>query len=79
MTNPSMPVLLDSRSNVPGAGNDNSFGVGQVRWGAINGNSASLYVLNTNNGIQAFNVNVPEPATLTPLFTCALPLLRRRR
>jgi hypothetical protein len=79
MSNPSMPLMLDSRTNLPGASNDNSFGVGQVRWGATSGATASLYVLNTNNGIQAFTVTLPEPAGICILAIAALGLSRRRR
>ena len=39
-------------------------GTGSVQWGKVTGNSATLYALSTNNGIQAFTVTAapPEPA-----------------
>lgn len=53
---------------------------GAVAWGAVSGNTAALYTLNTNNGIQAFNVEVvPEPATATILVVGAVAAIRRRR
>jgi hypothetical protein len=61
-------------------------GTGAVRWGNItdNGNgtsSATLYALSSNQGIQAFTVNVPEPATgaILGLGISALVALRRSR
>jgi hypothetical protein len=79
LSNPSAPVLLDSHTTTIGAANANANHTGAVAWGAINGNSASLYVLNTNNGIEAFNVTVPEPATPVLLAAAAVSFTRRRR
>jgi len=36
-------------------------GTGQVKFGAINGNTAIIYALNTNNGIQAFTLTLTPP------------------
>jgi hypothetical protein len=64
MTNPSLPVQLAVLDNLPGAANANGNGVGQVKFGAITGGSAVIYVLNANNGIQAFKlITIPEPAS----------------
>lgn len=58
----------------------NSNGTGAVAWGAINGGSATLYVMNTNNGIQAFDVEViPEPMTMGILALGAAALAARKR
>jgi hypothetical protein len=57
-------------------GNANS----DIAWGNVVGNTATLYALNTNNGIQAFDVTVvPEPGTMAALGLGAAALLRRRR
>jgi hypothetical protein len=78
-TNAAAPQLLDSLTNIGGPGNANANHVGQVRWGAAVGNTAALYVLNTNNGIQAFNVTIPEPGPISLSGLAALALLRVRR
>lgn len=41
--------------------NTNLNGTGQVKFGAISGNTAILYALNTNNGIQAFTLTLTPP------------------
>ncbi|MBA4294254.1 hypothetical protein C0431_14940 [bacterium] len=82
MTDPFNPVFVAQGNNTTGAPIPNGNGVGQVKWGAINGGSAVLYALNTNNGIQAFDVNVdavPEPATMIVLAGAAAIAARRRR
>jgi len=80
MSNALSPVLLDSATTISGASNPNSGGVGDVCFGNIVGNSAELYAMNANNGIEAFNVTVPEPgsAVLIALMGVAV-LVRRRR
>ncbi|MEA2735713.1 MAG: hypothetical protein QOE14_2164 [Humisphaera sp.] len=79
MSDPANPVLIDSLKNTSGAGNANPNGVGQVRFGQIAGNHATLYALNTNNGVQAFQVILPEPASAVAVAAMSLALLRRRR
>lgn len=75
MSNPASPLFVASIDNLPGAGNANANGVGQVRFGAITGASAVIYVLNTNNGIQAFKLQgVPEPASLALVAFAAVTL-----
>lgn len=79
MTAPDAPVLLGTANNTSGTLSANANGTGQLAWGEISGNSAKLWALSSNQGIQAFQVTVPEPGVLTLLgFGCALFLLRRR-
>lgn len=82
MSNVAAPLLVGTIDNLPGAANANANGVGQVRFGAITSNSAVIYVLNTNNGIQAFKLQgVPEPASvaLATLAAFGLAAAARRR
>lgn len=72
------PVLL-STLNLTTSFVANGNGTAAIAWGNISGNTANLYALNTNNGIQAFTVVVPEPAALGLLAPAALLLARRRQ
>jgi hypothetical protein len=78
MTDPSAPVLMASKSNLPGASTANGNGVGQVRFGAISGVTAVIYGLSTNNGIQAFEFVVPEPGTAVLAAVCLAGRVRIR-
>lgn len=77
MTNPAAPVLV-ATDKIASTANANANGTGAVAWGAINGKTATLYAMNTNNGIQAFTVTVPEPSAIA-LLTTSIALLHRRR
>ncbi len=84
-SNPAAPVYLASGLNVTGTPAANGNGTGQIAWGAITNNadgsvSRVLYAMSTNQGIQAFIVTVPEPATLSLvglLSVCGLSVRRR--
>jgi hypothetical protein len=71
-SDPTAPVWLASGNNtVTPAANGN--GVGQLAWGAVTDNgdgtlSQVLYAMSTNQGIQAFVVTIPEPATIWLLW-----------
>jgi len=63
MTNPALPVAerkVQEGSNLPTGQiqNVNGNGTGQVKFGAINGNVATIYAMSTNNGIQAFQLTL---------------------
>lgn len=69
MTTPGSPLFLGSLKTATSA-NANGNGTGGIAWGAVtdNGNgtaTAQLFAMNSNNGLQAFLVTVPEPGTAT--------------
>ena len=85
-SNPGAPVYLASGNNTSGSLTANGNGTGQIAWGDITNNadgsvSRTLYAMSTNQGIQAFVVTVPEPATLSMigLLFAACGLVSRRR
>lgn len=81
MTNPATPILASS-AKIALSTNSNTNGTGDVTWGSIAGTSATLYAMNTNNGIQAFTITVPEPSVTAALLlgaTGALAATRVRR
>ncbi|HEX6962070.1 MAG TPA: DUF4623 domain-containing protein [Lacipirellula sp.] len=72
IADPDNPVLLDTK-NLTTAFVANGNGTGDLKFG-----NGMLYVLNTNNGIQAFNV-VPEPAVMALLAGAAVVFAAYRR
>ncbi len=60
--------LLTTVNNTSGTLIANGNGVGAVAWGPTFGDTAFLYAMNANQGIQAFVVTIPEPATTTLLL-----------
>lgn len=73
--------FLDIANNLGGTASvANGNGVGNARFGVAPDGSLRLYALNTNNGIQAFEV-VPEPAALALALVsfAGVALARRRR
>lgn len=68
VTNPATPVYLAGKDNTSGSLTSNANGSGALAWGATTNNvdgsvSQILYAMSTNQGIQAFVVTIPEPAT----------------
>lgn len=58
----------------------NANATGSLAWGPVVGDTATLYSLNTNNGIQAFTFQVPEPSTaMFGMAGLGLLLSRRRK
>ncbi len=79
ISTPSAPVLLASGTTTSGPVVINTNAVGSVQWGPVSGDSATLYAMNTNNGIQAFTFTVPEPGTAVLAMFGMSGILRRRR
>jgi hypothetical protein len=86
VNDPANPWVIATANNTTGMLTANGNGVGSVAWGAITGTSAVLYAMSTNQGIQAFRVNLAPLARTTNYGTgCAslsltsgsLPLLGR--
>jgi len=74
---PGAPVLLTSGNATSGTLTGNTNATGSVQWGAITGNTATLYAMNTNHGIQAFQV-VIQPAAGSSVYGvgCGTPALQ---
>ncbi len=86
LTDPLNPVLLLTANNTSGTLSGNGNGTGAVAWGPAIANpdgtaTATLYGMSSNQGIQAFLVTIPEPATMSvfALGLTALLLGRRQR
>jgi len=58
MVDPNPNIAL---GNAASTTNPNINGTGQVRFGAITGNTAVVYAINTNNGIQAYQLTLDPP------------------
>jgi hypothetical protein len=57
--------MIDANPNIavsiPASHNPNGNGTGQVKFGPITGNTAIIYALDTNNGIQAYELTLAGP------------------
>lgn len=83
VSNPNNPVFIASLDNTVSPG-VNGNGTGQLAWGAVTVNgdgseSQILYAMSTGQGIQAFTVSVPEPATVALLSLGALTIFALRK
>jgi hypothetical protein len=74
-------ATLLASTNLLGVGTAaNANGTGDIEWGNVTGDSATLYSLTTNHGIQAFTFTVPEPGSAILVSAAgSFALLRRRR
>ena len=79
LTSPLNPVLLNSATTTSGLLASNGNATGGVKWGAVTGDTAILYAMSTNQGIQAFTFQVPEPSVMMLGLAGVGVLLRRRR
>lgn len=78
MTDPGSPTLLLTANNTSGTLSANANGVGAVAWGGISGDTATLYAMSGNQGIQAFVITVPEPSVVVLLGLGFVAFLGRR-
>lgn len=65
VTDPANPIVMVSGTATTGTLTANVNGTGSVAWGAINGNSARLYAMNSNQGIQAFDFSFGPGAAVS--------------
>lgn len=73
-------ATLLTQANLLGVGTvTNPNGTGDIDWGNVSGDSATLYALTTNHGIQAFMFTVPEPGVAMLGVVTALGMAVRRR
>jgi hypothetical protein len=86
MSDPITPVLLVTGKNQTGTVTANGNGTGAIAWGDVIANedgtaTANLFAMNSNNGIEAFVVLIPEPTSfaLAGLGMAALLIFRRQR
>ena len=63
LTNPSAPVQIATGNATSGTLSTNANGTGAVAWGPITGNTAVLYAMNSNQGVQAFQFTY-SPSTV---------------
>ena len=81
MTDPNNPVEIAQKSNTTSVV-ANGNGVGNVKFGKTTYRKAVIYAMDTNNGIQAFELTtVPEPTSLVlcGMGVCLMGALRGRR
>lgn len=69
ITDPFAPVELASATTITGPTTPNANATGDVQWGFVSGTVASLYAMNSNNGIQAFLFDMSPIATATDYGT----------
>ncbi len=65
VTDPANPIVMASATAVVGTPAANLNGTGSLAWGAINGTSARLYAMCSNQGIQAFDFSFGPGAAAT--------------
>ncbi len=65
LTDPATPVLVGQANATSGTLPTDNHTTGSVAWGPISGNTATLYAMATDVGIQAFTITVPSPAPPT--------------
>jgi hypothetical protein len=77
-TNPLSLTLSASGNLTTGTLVGNGNATASLKWGAIGSDTATLYAMSTNQGIQAFTFQIPEPSSLL-LGGLGFGLLIRRR
>ncbi len=84
LSNLAFPTLLATGNNTSGPLVSNSNRAGQMAWGDVTAHgdgswSATLWTMSANQGIQAFQVTVPEPGSLALAGLGLIALLAARR
>jgi hypothetical protein len=64
LTVPTAPVAIAAANATVGTLTANTNGTGSVAWGQVTGNSAVLYALGSNHGVQAFTFTLGTPASV---------------
>lgn len=72
-------TLRSSLTTTSGTLTANGNAAGQVRFGAISGNKATIYAMSSNQGVQAFEVAVPEPASMIAIGFGIAAIVRRKK
>lgn len=73
---PAAPTLLVAGTTTVAPLAPNTNGTGAVQWGQVSGNTATLYAMNSNQGIQAFQVTIALPASVRSFgLGCGSPAL----
>lgn len=67
-TDPAHLNLLATVKNTSGALAENGTGVGSLAWAPLSADTAILYAMSANQGIQAFTVTIPEPGVAALLL-----------
>jgi len=62
VSDPTLPTLLVSATTTTGTLAGNGNGTGSIKFGAISGNTATIYAMATNQGIQALTLTLDPPA-----------------
>jgi hypothetical protein len=81
VADPANPVFITSATNTSGSLVGNANATGAVQWGAIDdvAQTATIYTLVSNQGLQAFQVQLPAPSAAALLGLGGLIAARRRR
>lgn len=73
---PTQPLVLAVGNATTGVLTANGNATGSVQWGPISGNTAKLYAMSSNQGVQAFDVVIDRPARATTIGVgCGSPAL----
>lgn len=84
VNDPSNPLYLAGGDNASGSLTANANGTGEIAWGAITSNpdgslTEALYAMSSNQGIQAFLITVPEPASISLIALGAAAVMFRKK
>lgn len=75
ISNPASPYLLTVGNATSGTLSANANATGGCAWGPVSGNTATLYAMSSNQGVQAFSVTVGLARTFPIGAGCGSPAL----